>query len=130
MLDHLGNPPAGPGRRDEWRAGLARLARCDRVSCKVSGVPAELAARPAVASNLRFAAEVFGPDRLMFGSDWPVSTLGGSRGLAAWLEVVTGALGSLSHSEMTQILAGTARAVYGLTEPSPAWPAGSTQGRV
>jgi len=129
VLNHLGNPPAGPGL-DDWRADLARLAACDRVSGKLSGVAAEHAGRPATAANLRFAVEVFGPDRLMFGSDWPVSTLGGSRGLAAWVEAVTGALGSLRHSELTRILAGTARAVYGLTEPSPAWPAGSTQGRV
>ncbi len=129
VLNHLGNRP-GPGRLDDWRADLTRLAACDRVSCKLSGVAAGLAARPGTAANLRFAVETFGPDRLMFGSDWPVSTLGGSRGLADWLEAVTAALGSLSRHETTRIFAGTARAVYGLTEPSPAWPAGSSQGKV
>ena len=59
---------------------------------------------------LDLALDGFGPDRLMFGSDWPVCTLS-----ASYAAVVTAAValtGELSASEQTAILGGTARAVY------------------
>jgi L-fuconolactonase len=59
---------------------------------------------------LNLALEAFGPDRLMFGSDWPVSTLGANYdGVVARALALTGAL---SGPERAAIFDGTARAVY------------------
>jgi L-fuconolactonase len=87
VLDHLGKPAIADGRFEPWAADLARLAACPNVTAKVSGLITEAAwdswtvddLRPYVAEALR----LFGPDRLMFGSDWPVCTLASAGGNAA-----------------------------------------------
>src|SRR5215472_9853872 len=78
VLDHLGGPPAGSGRdgADElWAAAIRSLAGLPNVTCKLSGMHTS----PARVSDLHpyydLVLAAFGPDRLMFGSDWPVSTL-------------------------------------------------------
>src|SRR5205807_902779 len=80
VLDHLGGPPVGSGEDGPWVAAIRRLAALPNVTCKLSGAHTT----PARASDLRHYYETvlaaFGPDRLMFGSDWPVSTLAASLG--------------------------------------------------
>ena len=56
--------------------------------------------------------DVFGPDRVLWGSDWPVVNLGG--GLPLWLDITDGLLAGLSATEQAAIRAGTARRVYGV----------------
>jgi L-fuconolactonase len=123
VLDHLGNVAVRPRPDPAWAAAFAALAKLPNTACKLSGifsVPAP-AAEPgsrqdpdASTTHLRpyldLALDSFGPDRLMFGSDWPVSTLG-----ASYAEVVTAAVtltSPLSGPEQAAILGGTARAVY------------------
>jgi L-fuconolactonase len=123
VLDHLGNVAVRPQPDPAWAAAFMALARLPNTVCKLSGifsVPAperdpgsRRDAGPSV-SHLRpyldLALEGFGPDRLMFGSDWPVCTLGASYG-----DVVAAAVtltGTLSAPERAAILGGTARAVY------------------
>ncbi len=125
VLDHLGKPPlaaavADPGALDTWRRDLAALAVCPNVTAKVSGLvteadwdrwrPADL--RPAV----EHALDVFGPSRLMFGSDWPVSLLAIDYGM--WLEVVHELLSDLAADERADVLAGTAARTYSLDLPA------------
>jgi L-fuconolactonase len=69
VLDHVGKRPSGG--ESGWREGVAALAELPNVVCKVSGVFTEHDPEGTVA----LALEWFGPDRCMFGSDWPVSTL-------------------------------------------------------
>jgi L-fuconolactonase len=76
VLDHLGGPPVGRGAEDSngpWVAAIRSLAALPNVTCKLSGVHSS----PVCAGDLRPYYETvlaaFGPDRLMFGSDWPVS---------------------------------------------------------
>jgi len=80
VIDHLAKPPLGTGRMDEWAAMLRRAAELPNVCAKVSGLNTMLPPGWA-ASDLQPAVEVavecFGPDRLMCGSDWPVSLLNG-----------------------------------------------------
>ncbi len=119
VLNHLGNPPAGRGALASWQTDLGRLADSGRVACKLSGItvrpyPVAAAARAAITAKLRLAVRLFGADRVMFGSDWPVSTGGGPDGLAGWLAVVQAALVSLTAAELASVLGGTARRVYGL----------------
>lgn len=84
VLDHLGKPriAAGAAGLDQWRTLVAPVAAAGNVVAKLSGLVTEADPagwtvddlRPFVAS----AVELFGPDRLMFGSDWPVCELAAS----------------------------------------------------
>ena len=116
VLDHIGNPDIEAGRRDPWRQDIAGLAALPNVVCKLSGVvtrannqhwkPADL--RPYIDHVL----DVFGPERLMYGSDWPVVTLATTYG--RWLELVLDVVSDLSTAERGSVLSTTAAAVYGL----------------
>lgn len=83
VLDHLGKPEVGTADaprspRAAWLRDLDALAAHPRVSCKLSGLPAEAGGRWDAAQVIPFldaALDAFGPDRLMWGSDWPVSAV-------------------------------------------------------
>jgi len=95
-----------------WAAAIGDLGRLDNVVCKLSGAhtspPSVLALRPWFSTVLA----AFGPDRLMFGSDWPVSSLVAPYGEIAGM--YRALIAELSASEQQAILDGTARRVYGL----------------
>jgi L-fuconolactonase len=125
VLDHLGKPRLDPGggagtaaRLAVWERDLAELAARPNVTAKLSGLVTEArwdAWRP---DDLRpavdHALEVFGPDRLMFGSDWPVCLLASDYG--GWLATLGDLLAGLSEDESAAVWAGTARRVYQLEE--------------
>jgi L-fuconolactonase len=127
VLDHMGNVAVLPRPDPAWAASFAALAELPNTACKLSGVfsvplpagdPASRAEPDGAVAHLRpyldLALDSFGPDRLMFGSDWPVCTLG-----ASYADVVTAAValtGTLSSPEQAAILAGTARAVYRISD--------------
>ncbi|MFF0267053.1 amidohydrolase family protein [Kribbella sp. NPDC004536] len=81
VIDHVGAPPGSlTGRRSiRWTADLAEVARHRQVSIKLSGLGTQLRRlRPDQRADLiRFAVGLFGPQRAMLGSDWPVCTLVG-----------------------------------------------------
>lgn len=118
VLDHLGKPPfdAGGAGTREWRAHLEHLAENPRVSAKVSGLypGGDLAAwTPAeVASIVDTALEIFGPERLMYGGDWPLAILAG--GLADTFDAIAAATASLDPVSREALFDGTARRIYGL----------------
>ena len=84
VLDHAAKPPIADGGSDEWSNGIAALAACSNVWCKVSGLATEAVWSDWNAELLfpfvAHAATCFGEDRLIFGSDWPVCLLAGSYG--------------------------------------------------
>jgi L-fuconolactonase len=118
VLDHLGGPPVGSGQDGEdgpWAAAIRALAALPNVTCKLSGAHTT----PADASDLRpyyqAVLAAFGPDRLMFGSDWPVSTIAASYGqVCALYQELTA---QLSPAEQDAIFDRTARRVYRLPAP-------------
>jgi predicted TIM-barrel fold metal-dependent hydrolase len=78
VLGHLGQPPAGSGQEEQaWAAAIGSLAALPNVTCELPDVPAR-ASDPRPYYETMLAA--FGPDRLMFGSDWPVSALNATYG--------------------------------------------------
>jgi L-fuconolactonase len=103
VLDHLGKPRA----LDPWRAQLTELAGHENVVCKLSGLTTEVTGD--VRPYLEHALEVFGSDRCLFGSDWPVASL--TTTYEQWLDVVSGLL---SEAERGGVLAANAERVYGL----------------
>jgi L-fuconolactonase len=121
VLDHLGGPPVGSGegaRVGAWAVAIRSLAALPNVTCKLSGVHSN----PARASDLRPYYEAvldsFGPDRLIFGSDWPVSTLAAS--YSQVLDLYQQLTGQLSAAEQDAIFDHTARRVYRLRQPESA----------
>ncbi|MFF9349156.1 amidohydrolase family protein [Streptomyces sp. NPDC014734] len=116
VLDHAGKPPVAAGEPRPWADDLRALAALPNTVCKLSGLVTEADWDSWTVSDLRpFADTVldaFGPDRLMFGSDWPVCRLA-----ATYEEVVDTAhalTGSLTADERGRVLATTAERVYGL----------------
>jgi L-fucono-1,5-lactonase len=125
VLDHLGNPEVGQradGQPDPaWMGNIRRLAALPNTVCKLSGILGETApSEPAAGGDpvahlvpyYETALSCFGPDRLMFGSDWPVCTLS-----ASYAEVIAAArelTSALSQTEQAAIFSGTARRVYAL----------------
>ncbi|GAA3341657.1 amidohydrolase family protein [Amorphoplanes nipponensis] len=116
VLDHLGKPPVRAGTPAPWREQLRRLAGHPNVVCKLSGLTTEADHarwRPGdVLPYLRHALAEFGPERCLFGSDWPVATL--ATGYDRWLAVVLEALHGRTSAQRAQVLGGTATRVYRL----------------
>jgi L-fuconolactonase len=120
VLDHLAKPRiaawATAGDREAWRRDIEALARHDNVSCKVSGMVTEAAWRrwrPAdFAPYLEIVLDAFGPNRLMFGSDWPVCLLAGE--YAEVVGIVRDFCGRLAAAEQAAIWGGTAARFYSL----------------
>jgi L-fuconolactonase len=117
VLDHLGKPPIRAGGVEPWRTALAELAACANVAAKLSGLVTEADWERWKPEDLRVyaeqALELFGPARLMFGSDWPVCRLAASYGrvLAVADELVTPLTSPAEHA---RVFAGTAIEIYGL----------------
>jgi L-fuconolactonase len=103
VVDHLGKPP--PDDLAPWAAQLRAAAEPPSVVAKVSGLWHLDDARPA----FEVALDAFGPDRLMYGSDWPVANLGGGYG-RVWEQT----LALVDETNRDAILGGTAWRVYGL----------------
>jgi L-fuconolactonase len=113
VLDHVGKPPVAAGEIAPWRDDLARLSTSGRVFCKLSGLTTEAAPdwRPRdIRPYLDVALDLFGPQRCMLGSDWPVSTLATT--VEEWFELVLDAIAGLSHTEREAVRHGTACSVY------------------
>lgn len=115
VIDHLAKPPIASGDLAEWRRLFAAAAEYPNVCAKVSGL--DTAATPEIwtLDDLRpafdHALETLGPDRLMYGGDWPVSILGG--GYARQCAAFKGLISALSPYEQRAIKSGTAAQVYG-----------------
>ncbi|MER6977410.1 amidohydrolase family protein [Streptomyces carpinensis] len=119
VLDHLGKPAIASGRTEPWASDVRALAALPNTVCKLSGMVTEADPATWTAADLRPYADVvmgaFGPDRLMYGSDWPVCTLAASYGevLAAARDLTS----ALTAHERTAVFQGTATRVYGLDRP-------------
>ena len=116
VLDHIGKPNIKDKLQEPWKAQLRELAALPNVVCKVSGMVTEADWTTWKAEDLRPYLEhviaCFGFDRLMFGSDWPVSTLASS--YQRWLEVVQEAVKGASAAEQRQLFWDTATRFYRL----------------
>jgi L-fuconolactonase len=120
VVDHLGSPPLDGGRSGDWWDLIAALAGNPRTCAKVSGLYPRDAASPQEAARrarpaVEHALDVFGPARLMYGGDWPVSRLHG--GPAATWPLAVELLRDLTGADRDDVLGGTATRFYGLDAP-------------
>lgn len=116
VVDHISKPVIG-GDLEPWASDLRALAALPNVTCKLSGMVTEASWTDWKVSDLQPYADVvldaFGPDRVMFGSDWPVCLLA-----ASYAEVVGAAealTATLTPTERQQIFGDTARRIYNLS---------------
>ena len=116
VLDHCGKPAIRDDRFARWEASLAMLASHERVVCKISGLLTEARPDQRNAASLRPYVEearaCFGAERLIYGSDWPVSRLGG--GVEHWRAIVDELSAEWPEQERRAMLGENAARFYDL----------------
>ena len=113
VLDHCGVPDITGGGYDVWTGPVADIARRPNVTVKLSGIPA-YGAENWTLEDLKpyfgHVAQSFGFDRMVWGSDWPVCTLGG--GLSTWVGATQALLSGVSLEDKRRVLAENARRLW------------------
>jgi L-fuconolactonase len=115
VVDHGAKPAIRDGAFDGWAEDMARLARETSACCKLSGLVTEADADWELATLRPYAEHLlacFGPERLLWGSDWPVVELAG--GFEKWREASDGLLAGLAEPERAAVLGDSAARFYRL----------------
>jgi predicted TIM-barrel fold metal-dependent hydrolase len=116
VLDHCGNPDIAANAFATWAASLRRIADFPNVVIKLSGITVNARADQVNAQSLQpyvdQVLDCFGPERILWGGDWPVCDLGS--GLPGWISLTHQFLAGLSESERSAIGTSTARRIYGV----------------
>jgi L-fuconolactonase len=115
VIDHAAKPAIREGRFDDWAAYMERLAVETTALCKLSGLATEAGADWSTAALRPYVDHLFstfGPQRLIFGSDWPVSTLATT--YRGWIDAVEQLTSGLSGAERAALFGGTAAQAYRL----------------
>ncbi len=116
ILDHCGNANVQARDRSAWRRDLAEVARRKNVVCKVSGIVAT--AKPGhwsaddLAPLVNHTLDVFGPDRVLFGGDWPVCTLAAT--YRQWLQALQAIVRGRTEADRRKLFHDNAVREYGL----------------
>ena len=116
VIDHVAKPPIAAGELEPWASRMAPFGELEHVACKVSGMVTEADWSTWTTADLQpfvdHVLDVFGPERLLFGSDWPVCLLA-----ASYERVVDAArqeLAGLTDEERAAVFGATAARIYGL----------------
>ena len=115
ILDHIGKPNIKENVLDPWRENMKKLAAFQNVSCKISGLVTEADphwTQDDLAPYVSHALVVFGEDRVMFGSDWPVEVLASP--YARWVKTLDELTTGLTPQARKKLWAENARRVYRL----------------
>ena len=129
IVDHCGNAdpqivsgaaehdPANPfsHTKEQWQRDMAALGEREHVVCKISGIVARAPEgwnADTLAPTVNHCLDSFGPDRVVFGGDWPVCNFGAS--LGAWVAALREIVSGRPEEEQAKLLAGNAERLYGL----------------
>ncbi len=116
VLDHCGNASVKDKDLSTWRRDLARVAERKNAVCKVSGIVASASPGPWTTEDLapivNGVLDTFGPDRVVFGGDWPVCTLAAS--LKEWVDSLRQIIATRSEVDQKKLLHDNAIRVYRL----------------
>lgn len=119
VLDHAGNPPLGTDDMAAWRVDLEELGKRPNLACKLSGLVNHVKDPDKAVSSIRrvfaHARDCFGPNRLVFGGDWPVCLLAGYE-LEAWAEMAMEITRDWTRNDRRAFFDKNARRIYGLPE--------------
>ena len=117
IVDHCGNASVRAKDRSGWRADIGRIAERKNVACKVSGIVASAAPGPWTADDLapivNHVLDQFGPDRVVFGGDWPVCTLAAT--YRQWVEALRNIVAARPQAEQKKLFHDNAIRVYRLS---------------
>ncbi|MFD2587368.1 amidohydrolase family protein [Croceitalea marina] len=116
VIDHLAKPYIKDGFFEGWAAMMKEIAKQENVYCKISGMITEANYSTWTPEQLKpymeLVLETFGPNRLMYGSDWPVCLVAGKYSKVK--EVVTDFIAELSSNEQDAIMGKNAMFFYNL----------------
>lgn len=113
VIDHGAKPDLITGDLAAWRDGMSALAEHPRLTCKLSGLVTEASSDwtlETLAPVVDHLLATFGPERLIFGSDWPVVTLRAS--YAQWIEAAEALLANLTEAQRIAVFGGNAQKLY------------------
>jgi len=117
ILDHIAKPLIKDNIINPWKKNIIELAKRENVCCKISGMVTEANYRNWTVEQLypylETVLETFGPERLMFGSDWPVCQVACEYN--QWLDIVKEFISGLSTREQENIMGLNAVRIYNLT---------------
>lgn len=117
VVDHIGHHAIEPGEEPTWRAGMEALAAVPNVACKLSDLTAVIRSRDGDVADVRDDVhrliEWFGPDRILYASNWPVCLLNGT-----YEDTVTALEACIAGSaaERERLFGGNARRWYGIAD--------------
>lgn len=116
VIDHIAKPYIKDGFYDGWAVLMKEVSKFENVSCKLSGMVTEadykLWRPEQIKPYMELVLEAFGPNRVMFGSDWPVCLVAGNYSQVKGL--VTNFISALSSNEQAQIMGANAINFYNL----------------
>jgi L-fuconolactonase len=114
IVDHIAKPRIGREMDDSWEKSINELAKRNHVFCKLSGMVTEVRENTWDAELLKpyfnIVLEAFGPQRLLFGSDWPVCLL--QSNYSKWMNTVQAFIAPLSECEQEDIMGNNASKIY------------------
>jgi L-fuconolactonase len=114
VLDHAAKPHLGEAdAMAKWASEIEKLARLPNVVCKISGLLTEMrpgSSRDDVVRAIGLLFDLFGPERLLWGSDWPVLTLAGS--YQDWFALACEAIAAKDASALGAVMGGNAMRIY------------------
>jgi L-fuconolactonase len=117
VLDHVAKPLISAHELEPWRTNMLEIARRPNIACKLSGMATEADFDSWTEEDLKpyveTALEAFGPERLLFGSDWPVCTVASS--YKRWADTVQALIAELSVDEQAMIFGSNAESLYQLS---------------
>ena len=116
ILDHMGKPGIAAGLTEPWKSQIRELAQRPDIHCKLSGVVTEADKQKWTADQvypyMEHILESFGPQRVVFGSDWPVVNLAAD--YRRWFDLATATIAPYSPAEQQMILHDNAVRFYRL----------------
>jgi L-fuconolactonase len=116
VIDHGAKPYIARGEVEPWKSQMRSIARdFPNVCCKLSGLATEAAPGWTIESLRPYVAalvDIWGPSRLMWGSDWPVLNVAGN--YVDWFQIVHDLTSGLSDSDRNAIFGATAAQFYGI----------------
>lgn len=116
VIDHIAKPYIKDGFYDGWATMMKEVAKHENVFCKISGMITEADFKSWTPEQIHpymlLALAAFGPERCMYGSDWPVCLVAGT--YTQVMELTTNFISSLSTTEQAAIMGQNAVDFYGL----------------
>ncbi len=115
VIDHIAKPVIINSEIDEWKKDMTELSKANNVHCKFSGIVTEVGKeykKNQLDPYIDFILNLFGSDKLMWGSDWPVLTMADSYG--NWFDLAMDYCSSFSEDEKNKIFSLNAKNFYNL----------------